>query len=366
MSRVNQQIISQKGTQVRSATSEEILRWDELIARFKNHRVTHKTAWLRSLENCVKGKMLYLVYENRGEIVGCLPGMITRVGPLRVFGSPFPGWQTVSMGPVFDEYATSTNELIEPLIQYLELEYGVHHIEIMCADLDHSIMERCGFRGRIEYTFSATLFPETPERVLKNMKTNAKRNIKRAQELGLITRFRNDEEFADEVFDQIKEVFHRGGNTVPFAKKRVEEFIRNLKDTGNMIAIAIYLPDGETCIATGLFTVESNELLLWMWTHRTEFRNYRPTEFMTWQVMQKAMELGCDKIDFMGRGDFKAKLGAQLDERKIRWVRSRYQWLTSVRDAAEKIYRWQQSLRGKYIRRSLSSLSHDVSREATI
>src|SRR6266513_1195042 len=84
-----------------------------------------------------------------------------------------------------------------------------------------------------------------------------------------------------------------------------------------------------------MFTVHGHELLLSMWTHRTRYRWYRPTELMTWTVMQKAMALGCDSFDLMGRGDFKAKFGAAPDASKQRWVWSRYAWLTAARRLAQ-------------------------------
>jgi hypothetical protein len=77
---------------------------------------------------------------------------------------------------------------------------------------------------------------------------------------------------------------------------------------------------------------------------------------MTWTVMKKAMERGCDSIDFMGRGDFKAKFGAELEVSKYRWVRSRYKWLFRIRLLAERGYRWQQSVRGRIVRKSLAGL----------
>jgi hypothetical protein len=53
----------------------------------------------------------------------------------------------------------------------------------------------------------------------------------------------------------------------------------------------------------------------------------------------------------MGRGDFKTRFGAELDGTKYRWVRSRYAWLTALRDLAEVAYRRQQSMRGRLARK---------------
>ena len=346
---------------IREASLEETAGWDNLVTRFENHRITHTLAWIRSLENSGKGRALFLVYEKNGEIIACITGLLANLGPLRMFGSPLQGWQTVSMGPVFDESQIVTGEMITPLINFLDKQYGVHHIEILSSILDAESMKQSGFRGCLQPTYHAALFPGDEDKVLKSMKDSARRNIKRGVKLGLTARFRDDENFVDEIYDQISEVFIRGGNTVPFGKKRVLEFFMGMKAAGKLLAIEVNLPGDGKSIATGLFTVENRELLLWMWTHRTEYRWYRPTELLIWRVIQKAMQQGCVAFDFMGRGDFKANFGAQLDTSKYRWVRSRYNWLADARDIAEKCYRWQQSVRGKLTRRRMCNTPSSAS-----
>lgn len=340
---------------LREANQDEISGWDALVTQFDNHRVFHMLAWIRSLEAASKGRPLFLVYEMDGEIVGCLPGLLTRVGPIRVFGSPLPGWQTRSMGPTFDAERITVEDMIGPLVPFLEQRYGVHHIEIMSHDLDAAIMSRAGFRGEVRPVYRVQLIPGDEGQVLKNMKSNARQKIKRGVKLGLVTRFTEHESFVDEAYDQLVEVYARGGNTIPFNKQRVLSFFRQMKKAGNMLAIGVYLPDSDTCIATGLFIVSHGELILWAWSTRTAFRQYNPTELMTWTVMQKAMEMGCVDFSIGGGSDFKTKFGAHPDLSKIRWIRSRYKWLTGMRDIAERCYRWQQSVRGVLARRRINS-----------
>ncbi|MDQ5845962.1 MAG: ATP-grasp domain-containing protein [Acidobacteriota bacterium] len=339
---------------VREATNAELERWDELVTRFPNYRVSHKRAWINSLSASVKGRPLFLVYEKKNEIVGCLPGYLTSIGPLRLFGSPLQGWQTVSMGPAFDHLRTSTEELIAPLLPFLELSHGVHHVELISSSLNQQTLEDLHFRSETLPTYRAPLFPGDEQRALRAMKDSARRNVRRGEKLGLVAKFEEDESFVDEHYDQLREVFARGGNVIPFGKGRALEFFRHMKSSGNLIAVSVYLSDGGPNIATGMFTVEGKELLLWMWTHRTQYRWYRPTELMTWTVMKRAMEMGCDTFDFMGRGDFKAKFGAELDNSKHRWVWSRYEWLAATRTLASRGYKWQQAMRGRMIRRTMS------------
>ena len=63
--------------------------------------------------------------------------------------------------------------------------------------------------------------------------------------------------------------------------------------------------------------------------------------------------MGCTTFDFMGRGDFKAKFGAELDVTKQRWIWSRYEWLAATRHLAGRGYKWQQAVRGRMIQRTI-------------
>jgi CelD/BcsL family acetyltransferase involved in cellulose biosynthesis len=335
---------------VREASAGEVARWDSIAERFPGCRVVHTRAWMRSLEDSGKGRPLYLIFEKEGEVVGCLPGLVTRVGPFRLFGSPLPGWQSVSMGPLFDPGRVGTRELLSALLPALERRWGVHHVELLCTNLDAADMRDAGFRGEPVYTYRAPLHPGDEARTLKGLKDSARRNIKRAEKLGLVTVFEDDEEFLNEHIEQVHEVFRRGGNTMPMNRKRVAQYFRHMRDSGRLVAASVYLPDPHVRIATAMFTIHGKELLLWTWAHREQYRWYRPTELMTWKIMQRAMAAGCETLDFMGRGDFKAKFGAELDGTSYRWVRSRYGWLTALRDIAQRGYRWQQALRGRIAR----------------
>jgi hypothetical protein len=334
---------------VREFSPAELSRWDTLVRRFANHRVTHTLAWLRSLEASGFGSARFLAVEKDGEIVGCLPGLISDVGPIRLFGSPPPASQTVSMGPAFDEQRTTSMELLEAVTPFLEQQLGVHHMEIMSPDLDPAGMLVLGFRGEPWPTYRVPLYPADERRTLKQLKDSARRNISRGIKQGLEVRFESDERFVDEHYSQIREVYVRGGHAVNFKHQRVLECFRALREAGNLVAVSVYLPN-RVNIATGMFTIEGQELVLWTWAHRVNYRWHRPTELMTWTVMQRAMSAGCVTFDLMGLGEFKTKFGAELDTRKYRWIKSRYRWLAGMRDIAAKGLHWQQSLRGRMAR----------------
>jgi len=336
--------------EVRELSVGELPEWDALVRRFPNCRVTHTLAWIRSLEASGLGQSRFFVFEKDGVVVACLPGLLNDLGPFRLFGSPPPASQTVSMGPVFDADRVSTGDMLDALIPYLERRLAVHHIEIMSPDLDPGTMLTLGFRGESWPTFQMQLDPDNEPRTFRRLKDSARRNVVRGIKLGLEVRFETDERFVAEHYEQIREVYVRGGNAVNFGQRRVLECFRRLRDSGNLVAVSVYLPGVEASIASGMFTIEGRELLLWTWAHREKHRWHRPTELMTWSVILRALKAGCQTFDLMGLGDFKAKFGAERDDRKYRWVRSRYRWLGRMRDLAARGMLWQQSFRGRVAR----------------
>ncbi|PYP43190.1 MAG: hypothetical protein DMD43_00085 [Gemmatimonadetes bacterium] len=298
------------GVSVREASAADLEHWDELVRRFSNHRVVHTRAWVESLEAAGLGRSLYFVFEKDGEVVGCLPGLLATVAGLRLFGSPLPGWQTVSMGPAFDPARLSTAELLGALLPVLEGKHRVSYIELLHNDLDPEVMRSLGFRGRPVFTYRAPLTPGNEERMLRAMKDTVRRNVRRAERLGLVVRFEEDQAFVVEHYRQLREVYVRGGQEIPFSERRMQECFSRMKAAGNLLAVAVYLPGGRVSIASGIFLIEGRELLLWSWAHHARYRWYRPTELMTWRVMQRAMAAGCETFDLMGRGKFKTKFAA--------------------------------------------------------
>jgi predicted ATP-grasp superfamily ATP-dependent carboligase len=357
-------------TRVRALELEELAAWDGLVARFPGRRVGHTRAWVESLAAAGHGTPLFLVFERGDEVVGCLPGLLVRVAGFTLFGSPLPGWQTASMGPVFDAELLPTAELIDTLVRYLERVHHVAHIELMLSGLDDAVLRAAGFRGATVGTFRAPLHPGAEETTFAGLKDSARRNIRRAERLGVEIRMGVDADFVDDHYAQLREVYLRGGNAIPFSRQRLAAGVEEMHRAGKLIAVSAYLPGDSVRIATATFLVEADELQLWMWAHSPAHRWYRVTELLTWRAMQRAMAIGCTQFDLLGRGDFKMKFGAALDETKQRWVRSRSPVLAAARPIAHGIFQAQQMVRGRIGRALLSATAartgHPPSRRPAI
>src|SRR3989449_11692052 len=110
---------------IREASPLELAGWDELVQRFDNHRIVHTRAWINWLEACGHGRPLYLILELDRQVVGCVPGLVVRLGFVRLFGLPVAGWQAPSMGPVFQRRRGSNLGVAASLIVFIERVVGV-------------------------------------------------------------------------------------------------------------------------------------------------------------------------------------------------------------------------------------------------
>jgi len=133
------------------------------------------------------------VFERDGEIAGALPGLLSRVGRVKIFGSPREGCQTVSMGPVFDEARVALSDLLAALVPYLEQQHGVKHVEMMQLGLDAAAFRAAGFEGQQVFTYRSALTPGDEAATFKSFKESARRNVRRAERLGLHGQRRSDQ-----------------------------------------------------------------------------------------------------------------------------------------------------------------------------
>jgi hypothetical protein len=327
---------------LREANPQELKDWDTIISGFPNSRIFHTKAWIRSIEAFAGARGVYLVYEKNNHIVGCFPGLLSRLGPLNIFGSPREGWQTGSMGPAFDPGHITTEELVSPLLPYLRRYFGVLHVEFICRDLDREIMAQLGFIEEVLPSFVAEL-PSEPEDAWRGVLNQKMRgNVRKARKLGLEARMGLIPGFVDRYYEQIALIFSRRRVAIPFTRRRVEQLIDRFKDTGALLPVSVYLADGETCVATGIFLVRSPELFLWGWAHRNEYGSYCPVQLLTWTAMEKAIQLGCRSFDLFGPGKAKKKTGGVLDHGTVRWMYSPVPGLMAGREVARRLYRrWQ-------------------------
>jgi len=153
------------------------------------------------------------------------------------------------------------------------------------------------------------------------------------------------EDFANEFYPQIRDVFLRQGLVPTYSADRVRGLIRHLEPQGQILMLRARDADG-VCIATGLFPAFNGTALFWGGASLKEHQHNRPNEALHWYAMRYWRARGITRYDLGGFMEYKRKYGG--DEVAIPgFRRSRSPMIAAVRSLAPRAMRTKQLVFGR-------------------
>jgi hypothetical protein len=269
----------------------------------------HTAAWLDFIEQTQPvRRRIYGIYGGE-ELVGYLPGFELRKGPVRIFGSPFPGWTTAYLGPALTA-GVETAALFPALATALR-RAGFAHVELRPQSLNREGAVAAGFRV-CPYETQVAEVAADPEGILATFTKEGRRNVRLARRDGLRAVTTTEASFVDRYYDQLQAVFAKHGLPPTYPRRRVEKLWELLMPTGRMICLEVRRDD--RCLATGIDLVGNG------WLHsfgsaasqdREDLKSY-PNELRRYQGMCEAAARGIRHYDLTGVRAYKAKFGARV------------------------------------------------------
>ena len=283
--------------------------WDAALGRCDRWSLFHTAAWLDFIEQTQPvRRRVYGIY-GREELVGYLPGFELKMGPVRIFGSPFPGWTTAYLGPALVA-GVDTAALFPALAAGLR-RAGFAHAELRPQELPLEGAAAAGFRV-CPYETQIAEVAADPEEILATFTKEGRRNVRLARRDGLRVEITTEATFVDRYYDQLSAVFAKQGLPPTYPRRRVEKLWELLMPTGRMLCLQVLKDD--RCLATGIDLVGHD------WLHsfgsaasqdREELKSY-PNELRRYQGMCEAAARGIRHYDLTGVRAYKAKFGAHI------------------------------------------------------
>jgi CelD/BcsL family acetyltransferase involved in cellulose biosynthesis len=268
------------------------------------------------------------------EPVGVFAGAIVRRFGVRILGSPFQGWMTGPMG--FGLSAdVDRRDAAGALVRFAFKELGCLHVEMIDR---HASFDQLAGLGRLDtfHTFELDL-TQDEEALLAGLASSCRRALRKGEKEGVRVEEGHGIEFAEEYYDQLLDVFGKQAMRPPYPLERVQEMVRCLEPTGNLLMLRALAPDGER-IATALWPARPDFAYFWGGASWRSHQNLRPNEAIFWHAIRTFKQRGVPLLDFGGGGDFKRKFGTV--ERNIPILRrSRVAGLLKLRDVAANVYR---------------------------
>src|SRR5205814_1215073 len=257
----------------------------------------------------------------------------TRLG-VKVLGSSFPGWTTLYMGFNLVSGALRA-EALAAIEQMAWDDLKCMHIEVSDPHFNEGDGEALGFKTS-HYISYRTDLTKSEEELFQGMDSACRRCVRKAEKIGVVIEEAHDLTFADEYYEQLKDVFAKQNLVPTYSVERVRSLVRNMAPTGNVLLIRARDPEGK-CIATGIYPGFNKIAEFWGNASFRAYQNLRPNEACHWYALRYWRQRGATIFDWGGEGAYKEKYGCT--PHRVPWfTKSRYQIVGALRNEARNMF----------------------------
>ena len=179
------------------------------------------------------------------------------------------------------------------------------------------VLEASGYVFEDHLNFLIDLTCPT-EQLWNNIRSNARRNIRKAQKAGVTIEEVKSPGEVDAAYDILKNVYHRIRVPLPDRSLFMTAFA-TLQSKG-MMRILLARVNGVNIASLSLL-IYKGSILYWYTGPLREYAEYRAGELLVWHALELGKACGCHTFDFGGGGkpneeygvrDFKMKFGGQM------------------------------------------------------
>jgi hypothetical protein len=315
----------------------------ETLDSYADRVVFQTRAWLDFLCESQKGEPVVAQIQDGPQVIGYFTGAIVRKFGFPFLGSSFPGWTTPYMGfNLIPEVARA--DVLPAFEQWVFGSLKCLHFEVSDLNFGSDDANRLDFHESAYESYSSDL-TQPEEALFKRMNSACRRCIRKAEKCGVTVEQANDPCFADEYYEQLKDVFAKQGKTPTYSADRVRALIKHLLPTGNLLLLRARSPEG-VCIGTGIYPGMNKAAEFWGNASWREHQHLRPNETLHWYAMRYWKNRGAVLFDWGGGGEYKEKYG--VSPLRVPWFyKSRYKWVSTAREGLRSLYYASRPMIGK-------------------
>jgi hypothetical protein len=317
--------------------------WGAVLQTFPDREIFQTPEWIRFLAESQNGTPVLAVIKHRDETVGYFAGLIVRRFGIRILGSPFIGWTTERMGLRLYP-GVPRRPAVKAVLDYAFRNLRCLHFEFADPQIGRDDVVGLGFMSQV-FTGSVLDLTMTEDRLYHSFQDKSCRYcIRKAMRLGLIVEEAHDEDFAEDYWRQLEEVFAKQSLVPTYGKERVLCLMRHLMPTGNLLLLRVREPEGR-CISTGIFLGMNQSAYFWGNASWRKDQHFCPNELLQWHAIRYWQQRGMKFYDFCGGGEYKKKYNGQPLTRLL-FRKSKYKLINFARYLASLGYYYRQRLQG--------------------
>jgi hypothetical protein len=315
--------------------------WDALD-QFADRTVFQTREWLRFIAEAQKATPVLVELQEDGQRAGYFSGLTVKKFGVKVLGSSFPGWTTPYVG--FNMLPGASRSAALAAVETLAWDtLKCIHMEVSDPHFAAEDGEKLGFTSG-SYISYRTDLRKSEDELFNAMDSACRRCVRKAEKSGVTIEEAHDLAFADEYYEQLKDVFAKQKLVPTYPVERVRSLVKHLEPTGRVLLLRARDPEGK-CIATGIFPGFNKIAEFWGNASFRSGQTWRPNEYIQWYVMRYWKNRGVDVYDWGGEGTYKEKYGCVPHH--VPWfTKSRHQIVGKLRDEAKKMFGRKQRLMG--------------------
>ena len=320
----------------------EKVRWDD-IELSPDCNFFQTKAWIEFLSTTQKASPVIAVLEDDSTTLGYFVGLRVRRFCVPILASPMPGWTTPYIGFNLKPGVARCQALVA-LRTFAFHELGCWHLEIADPAITEEDARCAGFLATVKMSYATDLtLPE--DALLHKLHKMIRGSLRKAQRSGVQIAEANDLAFADEYYDQLKDVFAKQGLIPTYPLERIRELIKRLLPTGRLLLLRALDPAGR-CIATDIcFGMGEVAFIFGNASYRTG-QHLRPNQALHWYAFRYWKARGAKVFDWVGGSTYKEKYAA-VPSFYVTCRASRVPLLEALRTTARWGYRMRQVVSGR-------------------
>lgn len=312
------------------------------LDRFADRTVFQTREWLDFLCETQRGRIVLCELFDGGENVGYFTGLVFSRFGVRILGSSFRGWTTPYMGFNLLE-GVSRRAALAAIEQIAWEALKCLHLEVSDPFFTVEDGKEIGFTCESYPSYRSDL-TQTEDRLFANMDSACRRCVRKAEKSGVTIEESHDVAFADEYYEQLKDVFAKQALVPTYPVERVRALVRHLEPTGRILLLRARDSQG-SCIATGIFPGFNKIAEFWGNASFRSSQNLRPNEAIHWYAMRYWKRRGAEIYDWGGEGTYKEKYGCV--PHNVPWfTKSRYGLISNLREQAKAMFATKQRVKG--------------------
>lgn len=293
--------------------------WDAMVDQTELGTVYHRSGWLGVLNECTEARIHRVALEGPAGLLAIWPIGLLRKGPLRIGGSPLPGWNTAYLGPLFTDACEDKADAVRRMYTAPPIRkpaFLATRVMDTTADL-----EPLGFRRTKDFETYEIDLTEPTETLWGNLKGTCRTQIRKGEKNGLEIREEHDASYLDEFMAMAGGVFAKTNKKPPFSKCFLEQVESRLRARGELLVTSAF--QGSDRIATLMIPHDRRTAMYFAGVSLASRLDLAPNNLLQWKTIMIAKSLGTSSYDFISSkgspGKFKSTFSPKHTIRSIHW-----------------------------------------------